>query len=143
MTTHRYRREIAELCVILCRCGLEKSEIIRLLAIDETRFTAWIRKHSELREAMQQPSISSQAEKALLKRALGFQINEESSEVLVDKKSGEILEVLKKRTITKDVPPDVRALLFYLQNRYPDRWDKSHGAGSDFHFEVSPDEAEL
>ncbi|MBO5721762.1 MAG: hypothetical protein J6S19_01490, partial [Lentisphaeria bacterium] len=57
--------------------------------------------------------------------ALGFQINEATAEELVDKNSGELLEVLKRRTVTKDVPPDVRALLFYLKNCWPERWSES------------------
>ncbi len=61
-------------------------------------------------------------EEALLRRALGFQQQEVHSEDLVDKKTGEVLENSKRRTVTKDVPPDVRALLFWLKNRKPERW---------------------
>ena len=55
--------------------------------------------------------------------------------------SGEILEVLKRRTITKDVPPDVRALLFYLKNRCPERWDDS--GESQYNYQPSPEEEGL
>ena len=118
----RYRRENAEIAALLTYCNTPQTEIIRLLGITAECFKKWQEQHRSFREALNGPTLADRAEAALIKRALGFQINEESSEELIDKKSGELLEVLKKRTITKDVPPDVRALLFYLQNRHPERW---------------------
>jgi len=58
----------------------------------------------------------------LLKRALGFTWQEVYSEDVVDRKSGEILECAKRKVVTKEVPPDVRATLFWLKNRRPERW---------------------
>ena len=140
--TLRYRREIAELTEILTSLGIVPADIIRLLGVPAERFAQWQSKHPELRKALSAPSAEDRAEAALVKRALGFQISEATSEEVVDKKSGEIMEVLKRRTVTKEVPPDVRALLFYLKNRWPERWDDS--AGSDhYQLEVPPEEAEL
>ena len=120
-----YRCEIAELTVLLRRLGLEKPDIIRLLNIPPERFDLWQKRHPELQNAMQEPTPAIRAEEALIKRALGFQISEATAEELVDKNSGELLEVLKRRTVTKDVPPDVRALLFYLKNCWPERWSEN------------------
>ncbi|MBQ4336914.1 MAG: hypothetical protein IKD46_07175 [Lentisphaeria bacterium] len=64
-------------------------------------------------------------EKALLRRALGFRQEEIHTEDLCDKKTGEVLEAVKRRTVIKDIAPDVRALLFWLKNRRPGRW-KDH-----------------
>ena len=61
-------------------------------------------------------------EKALLRRALGFRQEEIHTEDLCDKKTGEVLEAVKRRTVIKDIAPDVRALLFWLKNRRPARW---------------------
>ena len=135
----RYKREHSELAALLRRCGIQTSEIIRLLGVTPQIFERWQKAHRELREALQEPTTADQAEAALLKRALGFQVSEESSEELVDKKTGELLEVLKKRTITKDVPPDVRALLFYLKNRHPERWGDDAAERS---YSFTPDETE-
>ena len=115
----RYRREIAETAAILTSHGVPADDLPRLLDIPPERFERWRTRYKELQNALDSPPPVQQAQAALLKRALGFKISEASSEELVDKKSGEILEVLKRRTITKDVPPDVRALLFYLQNFHP------------------------
>ena len=123
--TAAYRREIAELTTLLRRMGLEKNDIIRLLDVPEKHFEVWLKRHRELQIAMTEPTPAVRAEEALVKRALGFQISEATAEELVDKNSGELLEVLKRRTVTKDVPPDVRALLFYLKNCWPERWSES------------------
>ncbi len=61
-------------------------------------------------------------EKALLKRALGFLQEESVTEEIIDSETGAVRETSKRRRVTKEVPPDVRALLFWLKNRRPDRW---------------------
>ena len=61
-------------------------------------------------------------EKALLKRALGFTQKEIQTEELLDKESGELLSTGRRRVVSKEVLPDVRALLFWLKNRRPARW---------------------
>lgn len=33
-----------------------------------------------------------------------------------------MLETARRRSVTKEVVPDVRALLFWLKNRRPERW---------------------
>ena len=81
-------------------------------------------------------------EKALLQRALGCRQQEIHAEDLIDKKSGEVLEVTRRRTVTKEVPPDVRALLFWLKNRAPERWrDRVESAAVQYEFDA--EEAEL
>lgn len=61
-------------------------------------------------------------EKALLKRALGFTHREVQTEEVFDKESGELLSTGKRKVVSKEVLPDVRALLFWLKNRRPARW---------------------
>lgn len=61
-------------------------------------------------------------EKALLKRALGFTHKEVQTEEMFDKETGEVLSTGKRRVVSKEVLPDVRALLFWLKNRRPARW---------------------
>ena len=71
---------------------------------------------------MRKNKQQSETEAALLKRALGFTQEEIYSEDIIDKNSGESTGLAKRKVIRKTVPPDVRALLFWLKNRYPDRW---------------------
>lgn len=65
---------------------------------------------------------ADEIEKALLKRALGFSQEECVTEEVIDSETGMVRETAKRRRVTKEVPPDVRALLFWLKNRRPDRW---------------------
>ena len=66
--------------------------------------------------------VRNDAEQALLRRALGFEQQEIYMEDIIDKKSGEVVELAKRKIVKKTVPPDVRALLFWLKNRYPESW---------------------
>lgn len=66
--------------------------------------------------------IREETENALLQRALGFHHEEVYIEDMIDKQSGEILETAKRKIVKKHTPPDVRALLFWLKNRYPESW---------------------
>lgn len=141
MNNLRYRPEMAELVRLLRRLGEQDEDIARLLGVPPEKLLRWQSQHSEFKKAMAEPAAAELAENALLRRALGFQVCESSAEELVDKKSGEILEVLKRRTITKDVPPDVRALLFYLKNRCPERWDDS--TDSQYNYQPSAEEEDL
>ena len=141
MNNLRYRPEAAELTRLLRRMGVKNDEIARLLGVTAEKLLRWQSQHPDFKKAMAEPAAAELAEDALLRRALGFKVCESSAEELVDKKSGEILEVLKRRTITKDVPPDVRALLFYLKNRCPERWDDS--GETPYSYQPSPEEEEL
>ena len=141
MNNLRYRPEMAELVRLLRSLGEKNEEIARLLGVTREKLLRWQVLHPDFKKAMAEPAAAELAENALLRRALGFKICESSAEELVDKKSGEILEVLKRRTITKDVPPDVRALLFYLKNRCPERWDDV--AGSQYNYNPAPEEEDL
>jgi hypothetical protein len=66
-------------------------------------------------------------EQALLKRALGFVQEESVTEEVIDSETGMVKETAKRRRVSKEVPPDVRALLFWLKNRRPDRWKERNG----------------
>lgn len=93
---------------------------------------------------MRRKKQQQQTEDALLKRALGFTQEEVYSEDIIDKDSGEITNLAKRKVIRKTVPPDVRALLFWLKNRYPERWkDKIEPPPEDIECEFSPEELDL
>ena len=96
-------------------------------------------KHTEKND---NPTPQKQAEDALLKRALGFKQKEIHSEDLVDKKTGEQLEILKRRIVSKEVAPDVRALLFWLKNRCPKRWSEKQNQ-DDYNLELDENEQDL
>lgn len=96
-------------------------------------------KHIEKSEML---TPEKQAEDALLRRALGFKQKEIYSEDMIDKKTGEQLEILKRRIVSKEVAPDVRALLFWLKNRCPKRWSEKQ-TQNDYDLELDENEKDL
>lgn len=93
---------------------------------------------------MRKTKQQKETEDALLKRALGFTQEEIYSEDIVDKESGEVTNLTKRKIIRKTVPPDVRALLFWLKNRYPARWkDKVDPPQEDINCDFGDDEMNL
>ncbi|AVM44555.1 MAG TPA: hypothetical protein DFL85_01065 [Lentisphaeria bacterium] len=83
-------------------------------------------------------------EKALLKRALGFTHKEVQTEEMFDKETGEVLSTGKRRVVSKEVLPDVRALLFWLKNRRPARWrERIELPGDTPEFEFDEDDEKL
>jgi hypothetical protein len=71
---------------------------------------------------MRKSKQQKETEDALLKRAIGFIQEEIYSEDIIDKDSGKITNLAKRKIVRKTIPPDVRALLFWLKNRRPARW---------------------
>jgi len=85
-----------------------------------------------------------QVEEALLKRALGFSQQEVHVEDMIDKNTGQVLETAKRRSVVKEVLPDVRALLFWLKNRKPQRWkDRRDDPDEAGDYDFDPDEKNL
>lgn len=85
-----------------------------------------------------------EVEEALLRRALGGRQEEAVTEEMIDKNTGEILETAKRRKVSKEVLPDVRALLFWLKNRRPERWKERIEAVEELpDFQFDDDENQL
>lgn len=82
-------------------------------------------------------------EKALLKRALGYSRREIYREEIVDRKTGLPTGEVRKRTVLKHIPPDVRAAMLWLQNRRPDRWKSSPADFEAEQAECDPEDANL
>ena len=50
------------------------------------------------------------------------------SYTISEKTKRHVLETARRRSVTKEVVPDVRALLFWLKNRRPERWRERRDA---------------
>ncbi len=77
---------------------------------------------------------NEQVERALLRRALGYDYKELRTEE-TDKGS-------KSVEVTKHLPPDIRAAVFWLKNRMPERWSDKQLLEHEGSFEIEePDGA--
>ena len=95
------------------RNGLTDEQIAEKMGIRSSTFYDWKNKYSEISEALKRGKevVDTLVENALLKRALGYEYKEVTREV------GVITKV-----VTKHMPPDTTAQIFWLKNRRPDLW---------------------
>jgi hypothetical protein len=77
----------------------------------------WINQYSEIGNALKKGKrpVDMEVENALLKRALGYDWEEETTEIYSDGRKH-----VKK--IKRHVPPDPTAMIFWLKNRKPKQW---------------------
>lgn len=111
------------------RDGLTDAQIAINVGVSERTFTDWKSRFSAISSALKKGKapIDIQVENALLKRALGFEYEEITTEVsfepYTDKKGKTCTREVKHVKKTKKyVPPDVTAQIFWLKNRKPESW---------------------
>ena len=100
------------------REGLIDEQIAHNLGIAPSTLYDYKNDHPELVQAIKtgKDDIDTIVENALLKRALGYSHVEETEE---RSPTGELL--LTKR-VTKQMPADTTAIIFWLKNRRPKQW---------------------
>ena len=97
----------------MARDGLTQQQIANNLGISIDTLIENKKKYSEFNNALKKGKevIDFEVENALLKRALGYEYEEETYE------NG----ILTKK-VKKQVPPDTTAQIFWLKNRKPNNW---------------------
>ncbi len=102
-----------------CRDGLIEKEICKRLGIAVTTFNKYKKVNEVLRIALQngKEEVDYMVEDALLKKCLGYTIEEKSTKE--NKLTGEIITT----TTTKIIPPDSTAIIFWSKNRRSDKWN--------------------
>ena len=95
------------------RSGLTDEQIAKNMGIAPSTLYEWKKKSKEFSESLKKGKevIDFEVENALLKRALGYEYEEETYE------NG----ILTKK-VKKQVPPDTTAQIFWLKNRKPNTW---------------------
>ena len=99
------------------RDGLTDEQIAHNMGITAKTLYEWKNKYGEICESLKRGKevVDRQVENALLKRALGYEYEEEKENF----ENGICLE----RTITKkEEVADTTAQIFWLKNRKPDEW---------------------
>lgn len=105
----------------MARSGKTQKEIADELDITETTLYAWARKYPEFSESLKENGnfIDSLVEDSLLKRALGYTV-EELEVTETTRKDGTIGEKVKRTR--KHIEPHPTAIIYWLNNRQPARW---------------------
>ena len=99
------------------RDGLTDEQLAKKMGISPSTLYAWKDKFSEISEALKQGKevVDIKVENALLKRALGYEFQEER----VERSDKDGLKIIQS---IKHIPPDVTAQIFWLKNRRPDKF---------------------
>lgn len=109
------------------RDGLTDQQIAHNLGIATGTLYEYKKKFPEFSEALKcgKEIVDRIVENALYRRATGFEYEEVSREIIVDKNGDE--QVVSVKRTTKMVVPDFGAAAFWLNNRKPNDWkDRRH-----------------
>jgi hypothetical protein len=138
MRTSIYRTETYDnhrfphIAEILCKeYGFILVQLAEVFGVVKGTVQSWIQTHPDFRTAVfrgREAFDTGRVEKSLLKRALGYKYTEktERNVFLIGRKANSDVEVAVPArevvTTQKELPPDVKAIMFWLQNRDSDRW---------------------
>lgn len=112
------------------RHGLYNSEIAEKLNVPYSTFQKYIELHPELELALDKGREAAElhVENALLKSALGFtslEITKERKVVGEDEDGKPIYKMVPTKKVYKQVPPNVQAIQYWLENRCGNRWARN------------------
>lgn len=99
------------------RNGMTEAQIAKKLGIAMSSFSLYKLKHPEFSEALKnsKEELIENLESSLYKRAMGYRYEETK----IEKESDGRAKITKT---TKELPPDVGALIFALKNLAPGKW---------------------
>lgn len=121
---YEYWRSEDGLLLLECwaRDGLTDEQIAKNIGIKRPTLYDWKSKYSDISDALKKGKeiIDYEVENALLKRALGYEYDEEKIEIQKDR-NGKVISTKLVQTV-KQIPPDVGAMALWLKNRRPDKW---------------------
>lgn len=103
------------------RDGLNDEQIASNMGIHVATLYTWKNEHNEINEAIKKGKapVDIQVENALLKRALGYDYEEVTTEITTDKNGRERKHIRKTK---KHVSPDPASIIFWLKNRKAKQW---------------------
>lgn len=95
------------------RDGDTDENIAKKIGISPSTLSNWKKSHPEFAKALRRSRmlVDIDVENALYNRAMGTTI----TETVTDDEG-------RTKTITKQLPPDVTAMIFWLKNRKPNEW---------------------
>lgn len=121
----KYKPEFDKQVYALCMLGLTDKEISSFLGVTERTFNNWKVENSSLFQSIRRGKTIADAKVAisLFRRAVGYQYEETTFEsVVLDKNEDIAKKAFKKKTVKKELPPDVGAATMWLKNRQRDKW---------------------
>ena len=98
-------------------------QIAKNMGISRSTLNEWKKKFPDISDTLKRSKevVDVEVENALLKRALGYSTTEVTRERALNPETGKV-ELVVTKAVTKEVPPDTTAQIFWLKNRRPDLW---------------------
>lgn len=130
----KYRTEYARMAYVLCaESGLTDKKLAAVFDVCEKTINNWKHEHEKFLQSTQKGKDEfncGKAEGSLFKLVMGFHYIETTKEakpiVIKDAETGEEKisgdKLLVTKKVRKFIPPNDRALRFFLKNRDPARW---------------------
>ena len=115
----------------LAEDGYTDDEIARRAGLTPREFNVWRHRHKKLRDAIElgRREADFSVVEAVYKRATGYNVSTKKTHKLkrvdFDPVTGKKLREYEELATADDedyIPPDLRASIFWLKNRQPDRW---------------------
>lgn len=106
------------------REGLTDEDIaVKKMGISRSTLSEWKNKYPDISDALKNGKEISDAkvENALFQKAIGCTCTETTKELVKNPETGEF-ELKVTKEVTKQIPPDTTAQIFWLKNRRPDIW---------------------
>ncbi|MEG1433052.1 helix-turn-helix domain-containing protein [Eubacterium sp.] len=112
------------------RMGLTDEQIATNIGITRSTLCKWKNEFSQISDALKKGKevVNFEVENALIKRALGFEYEEITTETKISDGGCEVVHVKK---VKKMVAPDTGACAFYLKNKMSDQWSDNPRNGQD------------
>jgi len=103
------------------RDGLTDDQIAAKIGINRATLYDWYNRYPEISNAVKKGKepVDTQVENALLKRALGYDYEEQITEI-EEYPGGKTKKHVRK--VVRHVPPDVTAQIYWLKCRKPKQW---------------------
>tara|TARA_X000000950_G_scaffold247780_1_gene306348 strand:- start:161 stop:646 length:486 start_codon:yes stop_codon:yes gene_type:complete len=113
----KYKAEYKDKAYDYALLGLTDKQIAGLLHVDERTFNRWKISHPEFCQSVREGREVADAKviKSLYQRATGYTATEKRTQKNADGEE----EVI---TVEKEIPPDVKAGCWWMQNRRPSEW---------------------
>lgn len=114
------------------RDGLLDKQIAKNIGISERTFYEWKKAYPQFEQVLKRNKevVDYEVENALFKSALGYYVEEETSEIVED------VVVATKKT-KKWVQPSATAQIFWLKNRQPKKWRDRQDPNADANEDAS------
>lgn len=104
--------------------GATDADLAAAFGVTQRTIHRWKKDHPSFFEALQtgKDAADAQIEQCLYKRALGYSYEETERNIDINRDGSSTLA--KVKTVTKQVPPDTMAIMYWLNNRRRTEWSQ-------------------